>query len=67
MVRVTFILAQIFTRKYEDRTERFGNGREVRNFFEETVTRQSLRLSAIGRRATKDELRTLLTEDICER
>jgi len=49
---------------YEARTERFGNGRAVRNIFEEVVNRQAMRLTATATSATPDELRLLLTEDI---
>ena len=54
----------LFKRMYEARTERFGNGRAVRNIFEEVVNRQAMRLTATATSATPDELRLLLTEDI---
>jgi hypothetical protein len=57
-------VASLFKRFYEARTERFGNGRAVRNIFEEVVNRQAMRLTATATPATPDELRLLLTEDI---
>jgi len=57
-------LAGLFTRMYDTRTERFGNGRAVRNIFEEVVNRQAMRLTATATPATPDDLRALLTEDI---
>lgn len=35
---------EIFTAMYENRGRNFGNGRDVRNFFEKLVTRQKMRL-----------------------
>ena len=49
---------------YEARTERFGNGRAVRNVFEDVVNRRAMRLTATETPATPDELRLLLSEDI---
>ena len=43
----------------------FGNGRTVRNLFEDAVSRQADRLSALAA-PTKDELMTLLPEDLKE-
>jgi len=57
-------VASLFKRIYAARTERFGNGRAVRNIFEEVVNRQAMRLTATATPATPDELRLLLTEDI---
>lgn len=57
-------LHDLFKRMYEARTERFGNGRAVRNMFEEIVNRQAMRLSAAPGTPTHDELRLLLAEDI---
>ncbi len=57
-------VASLFKRMHEARTERFGNGRAVRNIFEEVVNRQAMRLTARATPATCDELRLLLTEDI---
>jgi SpoVK/Ycf46/Vps4 family AAA+-type ATPase len=54
----------LFKRMYEARTERFGNGRAVRNVFEEVVNRQAMRLTALPTTVTADELRLLLAEDI---
>ena len=54
----------LFKRMYEARTERFGNGRAIRNVFEEVVNRQAMRLTASPTAATANELRLLLAEDI---
>ena len=50
---------------YEDRSDNFGNGRDVRNFFEDTVVRQSNRLAAMEN-PTKEDLVTFLPEDLRE-
>lgn len=56
----------LFSRHHRDRTERFGNGRLVRNIFEETLTRQAVRLADISRSKSTDResLRRLFLEDI---
>ena len=48
---------------YENRGENFGNGRDVRNVFEDTVVRQSNRVAALDA-PTKDDLMQLLPEDL---
>ncbi|MCL2354496.1 MAG: AAA family ATPase, partial [Oscillospiraceae bacterium] len=45
--------------------EAFGNGRYVRNIFERSVNKQSLRLSA-GRDLVKEDLVTIISDDIEE-
>jgi hypothetical protein len=57
-------VAGLFKQTYDTRMARFGNGRAVRNIFEEVVNRQAMRLTATATPATPDELRLLLTEDI---
>ncbi|MEG1633172.1 MAG: AAA family ATPase [Oscillospiraceae bacterium] len=57
------IAAELFDRLYDGRDENFGNGREVRNRFEDMVMRQSNRVAAIEA-PTKDDLMLLLPEDI---
>lgn len=52
--------------KWETRNERFGNGREARNLFEETISRQAVRLSQRTDALDKDELRLIITEDVPE-
>ncbi|MGH3585418.1 MAG: AAA family ATPase [Pseudonocardia sp.] len=42
----------------------FGNGRWVRNLFEETTSRQAVRLTAPGSTPTHDEIRTLHPDDL---
>jgi SpoVK/Ycf46/Vps4 family AAA+-type ATPase len=46
------------------RTENFGNARLVRNLFEDALTAQANRLSAIKPDPTREQLCTLLAEDI---
>jgi len=48
---------------YENREENFGNGREVRNIFEDSVINHSNRVAAIEK-PTREELMTLTSEDI---
>lgn len=57
--------AAMFDRLYAERDENFGNGRDVRNLFEDAVTRQANRLAAMDA-PSKDELMTLLPEDLEE-
>lgn len=55
----------IFAEMYKNRGENFGNGRDVRNFFEDTVIRQSNRLAAMEN-PTKDDLITIVPKDLRE-
>lgn len=48
---------------YENREENFGNGRDVRNIFEDSVVKHSNRVASIEK-PTKEELMTLAPEDI---
>lgn len=52
-----------FNKLYEERDENFGNGRDVRNKFEDMVTNQSNRVAAMES-PDKDDLMTLLPEDL---
>ena len=52
-----------FEELYENRGENFGNGRDVRNVFEDTVVRQSNRVAALDA-PTKDDLMQFLPEDL---
>lgn len=45
------------------RRKGFGNGREVRNLFEQTLSRQASRLAGLAQR-TRDDLVTILEEDL---
>ena len=54
---------EIFNQMYENRSDNFGNGRDVRNFFEDTVVRQSNRLAAMEN-PTKEDLVTITPKDL---
>ena len=56
---------ELFTQLYEERNENFGNGRDVRNCFEDMVVRQANRVAAMDA-PTKEDLMTVLTEDLQE-
>jgi hypothetical protein len=58
------LLRDLFGKAYQARSERFGNGRYVRNVFEEVINRQALRLTSLMRPSSEDELRTIIAEDI---
>ena len=53
----------MFEELYENRGENFGNGRDVRNVFEDTVVRQSNRVAALDT-PTKDDLMQFIPEDL---
>ena len=55
---------QHFTDMFEQRDENFGNGRDVRNFFENTVAVHADRLAAREEPPTKEDLMTFMKEDI---
>lgn len=55
----------LFNNLYETRDENFGNGRAVRNLFEDMVMRQSNRVAALEE-PTKEDLMTFLPEDFEE-
>ena len=52
-----------FTQLYEERTENFGNGRDVRNAFEDMVVRQANRVAKLDN-PTKEDLMAVLPEDL---
>ena len=54
---------ELFNELYENRDENFGNGRTVRNLFEDAVVRQSNRVAALDSPG-KEELMALLPEDL---
>ena len=55
-----------FTQLYEERNENFGNGRDVRNVFEDMVVRQANRVAAMEE-PTKEDLMAVLPEDLEDR
>jgi len=55
----------LFQTMYEQRDNNFGNGRAVRNLFEDMVVRQSNRVAAMES-PTKEDLMTFLPEDFEE-
>ncbi len=55
--------AAYFDRLYENRDSNFGNGRDVRNIFEDMVVRQADRLSALETPPGKEALMEILKED----
>lgn len=55
----------MFTQLYEERNENFGNGRDVRNCFEDMIVRQANRVAAKDS-PTKEDLMTVLPEDLQE-
>ena len=54
---------KMFTELYEERNENFGNGRDVRNCFEDMIMRQSNRVAAMEN-PTKEDLMSVLPEDL---
>ncbi len=52
-----------FNEMYEERDENFGNGRDVRNRFEDMISRQANRVAAMEAPG-KDDLMTVLREDM---
>ena len=56
---------ELFDRLYAERNENFGNGRDVRNRFEDMIVRQSNRVAAMENPG-KDDLMAVLPEDLKE-
>ncbi|MBR1457353.1 MAG: AAA family ATPase [Oscillospiraceae bacterium] len=56
---------EFFTQLYEERSENFGNGRDVRNCFEDMIVRQSNRVAAMDA-PTKEDLMAVLPEDLTD-
>lgn len=54
---------EMFTDLYENRGDNFGNGRDVRNCFEDMVVRQSNRVAQMDN-PTKEDLMAVLPEDL---
>jgi len=59
-------LKQYFSNLYEMKNGdvNYANARDVRNFFEKTLKRQSNRLASLGNNLTRDELVTITKEDL---
>ena len=55
----------LFNDLYENRDENFGNGRDVRNRFEDMISRQANRVAAMES-PTREDLMALLPEDVFE-
>lgn len=55
----------LFTALYEQRDDNFGNGRDVRNFFEDMIVRQANRVAALDA-PTKEDLMAVLPEDLSD-
>ena len=53
----------MFTELYEERGDNFGNGRDVRNCFEDMIVRQSNRVAAMEN-PSKEDLVTVLPQDL---
>ena len=58
--------AESFERMYAERGENFGNGRDVRNYFEDCVSRQANRLARMAEAPGREALMTLEAEDVTE-
>lgn len=54
---------EMFTRLYENRDDNFGNGRDVRNCFEDMIIRQANRVAAMET-PSKEDLMNVLPEDL---
>ena len=54
---------EFFTELYEERDDNFGNGRDVRNCFEDMIVRQSNRV-AMMEAPTRDDLMAVLPSDL---
>ncbi len=54
-----------FEELFEERTENFGNGRDVRNCFEDMIVRQSNRVAGMEN-PTREDLITVLPQDLQE-
>ncbi|HHU21926.1 MAG TPA: AAA family ATPase [Clostridiales bacterium] len=54
---------EYFDSLYENRNENFGNGRDVRNWFEDMVSRQANRVATMES-PTREDLITVLPEDL---
>jgi SpoVK/Ycf46/Vps4 family AAA+-type ATPase len=64
-IELVRFLSAYFNNLYANRDENFGNGRDVRNFFEDMITKQSNRVVKIED-LTKDQLMTFTIDDVPE-
>ena len=55
--------AELFNDMYENRDDNFGNGRDVRNRFEDVISRQADRLAEMET-PSKDDLMTIIKDDL---
>lgn len=56
----------LFERLYDERDENFGNGRTVRNLFEDAVSRQADRVASVEN-PSREQLMALLPEDLSDK
>ena len=54
---------EFFEDMYENRDDNFGNGRDVRNRFEDMITRQANRVASLET-PSREDLMTVLKEDL---
>ena len=54
---------ELFCDMFENRDENFGNGRDVRNRFEDVISRQANRLAEMDA-PSKEELMTIIKADL---
>ena len=57
------LVKKLITNMYNNRNDKFGNGREMRNLFESIVTSQSRRIASISK-PTKKDLMTITVDDL---
>ena len=57
---------ELFTQLYEERGDNFGNGRDVRNCFEDMIVRQANRVAKMDA-PSKEDLMAVLPEDLEDR
>lgn len=56
---------KMFNEMYEERNENFGNGRDVRNCFEDMIVRQSNRVAGMEN-PTKEDLISVMPQDLSD-
>ena len=57
------LLKEVIIKKFKNRTDKFGNGRDMRNLFEAIITSQSKRVGEISN-PTRIDLMTIKKEDL---
>jgi acyl carrier protein len=60
----SFYVKKHFEKMYEQRSNDFANGRDVRNYFEKVLQRQSNRLASAKKNQMKNDLVTFELEDV---